>query len=431
MKKGQWIIGCAAAAGPFWIACDGAPSEEGGTSGGSSATGGSEQIAGGAASGGVLVASGGAFPSGGASSTGGSLLQGGQSGGGASGGGGSGGASGGGVGGGSSGGDPGSGSAANAGGAATGGASGGDSSGGSESGGATGAGGASELTQQEIEEALARPKQEFRFHHVHINSQSPQDSVDFYVEHFEATDLALSTQTKAALSGSHWLLFDQFDAGPAPWELTSALFHLGFGVGSVPSDHDDLVAAGVESETEPFHTSERLCNGGAGTPNVAFLYGPDREVFEINVAAGPDLRHLHFISADPNAAGQWYVEHVGISSGTPNPSETVSTCNEIQISPIYGGNLDGIQIFWYPVEFAHGYYPALWANKDDFDPQRGRAIDHIALSVEDLDRAVTRLRAEGVTVEQFPRVADDAAFRSAFVAGPDRIEIEIVEGHVQ
>lgn len=299
------------------------------------------------------------------------------------------------------------------------------------SGGATGGVSVPELTPDEIAEALAVPRQEFRFHHVHVNAAEPELSVAFYAQHLDATDLGWSGSVQAVRSGTHWLVFEQEDNPPAPSDLVSALFHVGFGVDDVQDGYDAFVLAGVVSETPPFNTASRLCTGGAGSPNVAFLYGPDREVFEINPAASPDLRHLHFLSSDPNGAGEWYVEHLGVSSSTPNPSETVTYCNDIQISPTYTGNLDAIQALWYPVEFAHGYYPDSWEGRSDFEPQRGRAVDHIALSVEDLDRAVTRLRAEGVSVVQFPEAALDGRVRSAFIAGPDRIEIEIVEGHVE
>lgn len=41
------------------------------------------------------------------------------------------------------------------------------------------------------------------------------------------------------------------------------------------------------------------------------------------------------------------------------------------------------------------------------------------------------LRAEGVNVVQFPEANLEGQLRSAFIEGPDRIAIEIVEGHVE
>ena len=54
-------------------------------------------------------------------------------------------------------------------------------------------------------------------------------------------------------------------------------------------------------------------------------------------------------------------------------------------------------------------------------------IDHIAFSVEGLDRALAQLEADGVKVLQRPQPAIGGLFRSAFVAAPDGIELEIVE----
>jgi catechol 2,3-dioxygenase-like lactoylglutathione lyase family enzyme len=54
-------------------------------------------------------------------------------------------------------------------------------------------------------------------------------------------------------------------------------------------------------------------------------------------------------------------------------------------------------------------------------------IDHVAVSVDNLDQTLARLRAEGVTVLTAPRTT--SGMRSAFVQAPDHMELEIVEGH--
>jgi catechol 2,3-dioxygenase-like lactoylglutathione lyase family enzyme len=285
------------------------------------------------------------------------------------------------------------------------------------------------LTPQQIKDALAMPQQTFRFHHVHLNSVDPTGSVAFYGNNFKATDLGFTSSSRAVRSADHWLVFDLVTS-PPPWELTSPIFHIGFGVNDVQKGYDALIASGVVSETAPLNTGQRLCNGGGTTPTAAFLYGPDREVFEINVASAPDLRHVHFLSSDPLAAGQFFVDHLGISSSASYSSTTVGTCNGVQDSPISGGTLDGITFYWYPIGFGRGYYPDIWAGKTGFDSPRGRALDHIAFSVQDLDRAVLRLRAEGVTLLQSASTTLEGRLRSAFVSGPDGVEIEIVEGHI-
>jgi predicted enzyme related to lactoylglutathione lyase len=49
--------------------------------------------------------------------------------------------------------------------------------------------------------------------------------------------------------------------------------------------------------------------------------------------------------------------------------------------------------------------------------------------VDDLDATLARLRREGVRVLSGPRKAD--GLRSAFIEAPDKMELELVEGHAR
>jgi len=51
------------------------------------------------------------------------------------------------------------------------------------------------------------------------------------------------------------------------------------------------------------------------------------------------------------------------------------------------------------------------------------------VSVDDLDATLARLKQEGVKVLSEPRKAD--GLRSAFIEAPDRMELELVEGHAR
>ena len=51
----------------------------------------------------------------------------------------------------------------------------------------------------------------------------------------------------------------------------------------------------------------------------------------------------------------------------------------------------------------------------------------MAFSVDNLDETLARLKSEGVTIVSGPRKADGV--RSAFIQAPDRMELELVEGH--
>jgi len=92
-----------------------------------------------------------------------------------------------------------------------------------------------------------------------------------------------------------------------------------------------------------------------------------------------------------------------------------------------GADLDGIRFYWYPKAFGQGSYPDAWKGRSGFASPRGRVFDHIAFSVEGLDRALAQLEAGGVTVLQRPKPAMNGLFRSAFVSAPDGVELELVE----
>jgi catechol 2,3-dioxygenase-like lactoylglutathione lyase family enzyme len=89
------------------------------------------------------------------------------------------------------------------------------------------------------------------------------------------------------------------------------------------------------------------------------------------------------------------------------------------ISDLVGDNrpADHISMILYPVEYRGG----------TIVPTRGRVVDHLGFSVDDLDATVARLRQDGVKVTAEPRTIADGKIRSAFIAGPDRVAIELLQ----
>lgn len=53
----------------------------------------------------------------------------------------------------------------------------------------------------------------------------------------------------------------------------------------------------------------------------------------------------------------------------------------------------------------------------------------MAISVDDLDTTLARLKQEGVRIISGPRKAD--GLRSAFIEAPDKMQLELVEGHAR
>lgn len=267
----------------------------------------------------------------------------------------------------------------------------------------------------------------FQFHHVHLNSVNPEQAIDFYARHFNAERDLLGGQVPAVRAQDKWLLFDLVSEPPA-WPIVSSLYHIGWGAPEMTPTYERLVADGVAFET-PITDISEVIEAGSGRVFFAYVDGPDHAMTEINTAPADVFQHVHFLSDDPVSTGQWYLRHFGATSGNPDPSREERAHNGLPIYPFMGANLDGVQFWWYPKKWGQGVYPAAWEGRTDFATPRGRVIDHVAFSVDDLDGALARLEADGVTVLQRPQAAVDGLLRSAFIQAPDRVELELVEGH--
>jgi hypothetical protein len=67
----------------------------------------------------------------------------------------------------------------------------------------------------------------------------------------------------------------------------------------------------------------------------------------------------------------------------------------------------------------------IWPHPGKLVSTRGQVVDHVALSVQDLGATLERLKSEGVAVLQ--GVHDWGDTRAAFVEGPDRVALELIE----
>jgi catechol 2,3-dioxygenase-like lactoylglutathione lyase family enzyme len=265
----------------------------------------------------------------------------------------------------------------------------------------------------------------FRFHHVHLNSVDPDKAIDFYAAHFNAARDSFAGKVPAVRAQGKWLLFDKVTQ-PPPWPVLSALYHIGWGAPDMPATYKRLLESGVRFET-PLTDIAQVLEAPAGRAFFAYVDGPDHALIEINGARDDTFQHVHFLSADPVTTGQWYLKHFGATSTNPEPPREARTHNGLQIYPFMGADLDGIRFYWYPQAFGQGSYPEAWKGRSAFASSRGRVIDHIAFSVDGLDRALAQLEADGVRVLQRPMPAMNGLFRSAFVSAPDNLPLEIVE----
>lgn len=246
--------------------------------------------------------------------------------------------------------------------------------------------------------AVAQEPPKAHFHHIHLNSTDPAAAIDFYKRKF--------------YWDKSWILFTKVKDAP-PSEIVSAIWHFGWGAEDMPATYKKQIDSGTKFET-PITDISDLVGKPAGSFFFAYVDGPDHALIELNTAPHHHFGHVHLLSEDPIAAGQWYKKHFGIP-GYIGP-RTARIYRGVHVEPVASLTMDNVNIIIYPVEYARDAMPDLWKDRQGFEPTKGRVVDHLAFSVSNLHETLERLRKNGV------RVMD-----GGFIEGPDRIRIELVE----
>jgi catechol 2,3-dioxygenase-like lactoylglutathione lyase family enzyme len=114
--------------------------------------------------------------------------------------------------------------------------------------------------------------------------------------------------------------------------------------------------------------------------------------------------------------------------GKEPPSREPAFYKGYQVGPSMSLMSDNINIIIFPMEFVRKAYPDEWKDRAGFDSTEGRVVDHIGFSFENLTDALERMRKDGVKVTQEIQTAFHGKVKYAFIEGPDRVRIELVEG---
>ena len=263
------------------------------------------------------------------------------------------------------------------------------------------------------------------FHHAHLNSVDPAAAIDFYTTHLSG-ERATFDGKAAVWTQKSWLLFTKVKQ-PPPSEIISPLFHIGWGAEDMKAEFERQMKLGTTFQTVLTDGVELF---GAGTRDRNFfmyLDGPDHVTIEVQSAMHHDFMHVHLFSDDPVAAAAWYQQHLGIA--TRSTLDTVRAFRGIPTGPSASMQLDDVTFWLYPTAHAKALYGGQWKGRTRFATNRGRALDHVAVSVDNLDETLARLKQEGVRVLVGPRKVD--GLRSAFIEAPDAMALELVEGQAR
>lgn len=299
------------------------------------------------------------------------------------------------------------------------------------------------------------------FHHLHLNSINPEAAIDFYTKQFPATSKVTFAGQPALKSPNNVLVLFEKVAAPPPTQPQTAFWHFGWHVTDVHKSIQAFTGRGVTllplytgDAAGTVFTSADTWPGAGGALGLtqagiaaakangvkpafgagfAYLRGPDDALVEYQGNMPVErFNHVHFFHDQPFCAQIWYQTHlnVPVRRAANQPARTAENCRVTRgadatwpalehtgmyrapsiTSTVFGD----VSLFWY---MNQGDTPAA--------PSRGHLMDHIALSVTDLDDWVAKLRAGGVTFLQ--QVYTVGEHRAVMIEGPSREAIELIE----
>jgi catechol 2,3-dioxygenase-like lactoylglutathione lyase family enzyme len=264
------------------------------------------------------------------------------------------------------------------------------------------------------------------FHHVHLNTTDPAKAIEFYTGKFDCDKAKFAGAMDAVKAQDVWLLFTKVAEAP-PWELVSPIWHIGWGAEDMKASYQKQLDMGTK-----FFTPITDISDLAHVPGFYYAYvdGPDHALIELNTAGHHHFGHLHLFSDDPVAAGEWYMKYFGAKRrGTQPVSREPRFYKEFQVGPSMSLTMDAVNIIIYPSQLARQSYPEQWKGRSGLASSKGRSIDHVGFSVENLPETLGRLRKDNVPVTAEPRAIFGGKLQYAFIEGPDKIRIELVEDH--
>ena len=273
----------------------------------------------------------------------------------------------------------------------------------------------------------APPAPPAHFHHVHLNSTDPAAAIAFYTSKFDCEKSRFAGLMDGVWAQKSWLLFNKTEKPPKT-EITSAIWHIGWGAENMKETYQKQLDSGTKFETPLTDISDIGGGNAQGVFFFAYVDGPDHQLIELNTANHHHFGHIHLLSKDPIAAGEWYMKEFGmVRRGSGPISREPRMYHGFQIGPSMSLMMDNVNFIIFPMEYAKKQWPELWKDRADFESSKGHVTDHIGFSVDNLEQTLASLKKDGVKVTDEPRSVAGGKIKYAFIEGPDHIRIEVVE----
>ena len=298
------------------------------------------------------------------------------------------------------------------------------------------------------------------FHHLALNSTDPAAAIAFYVKEFPSTSATRWEGLPALSSPTHVLIVFTKVAAPPPADPdVTAYWHFGWNVADSRQSLETFRAqnllvpfytdgqgdfVGISSDTYPYppgvpgRTKAQIAEAIAQkleprrVSGNGYIHGPDGAIVEFTGNAPERFDHVHMWQDDPLCAQLWYETHLeakprrGPAPATPI---TEADCKVPRGSDPSWPSLDRQGTYRFPTggvafdDVAMNWY--MNQTGKPLAPTQGRLMDHVSLSVTDLDAWAAKLKNEGVTFLRQPYAIGDT--RGFMIQGPSHEAIELIE----
>jgi len=265
------------------------------------------------------------------------------------------------------------------------------------------------------------------FHHLHLNVTDPAANINFYTSKFDCEKGKFAGLLDGVWAQKSWMLFTKVSSPPV-WDLNSAIWHFGWGAEDMKATYQKQLDSGTKFFT-PLTDISDIGGGPAGATGrffYAYVEGPDHALIELNTAGHHRFGHIHMFSEDPVAAGEWYTKYFGLVRRGGNKETRIY--RDVPIGPSASLTMDNVNFIIYPAAYSRKAYPEHWKNQKQLSSTKGHVVDHIGFSVDNLAESLEKLRKDGVTVTDEIKSVAGGKIKYAFIEGPDKIRIELVEG---
>ena len=241
------------------------------------------------------------------------------------------------------------------------------------------------------------------YHHVHVTASNATEAVKWYTRYMDCQPLS-DRDDGVDCAGAQVV----FDSRPTlGTSQRTGIDHISFSYADLTAKMAELESVGVRGSGVRL---QRFADGSTlrdvpGLFKYGFIFDPwgtRIELVEDTDTLG--FHHIHLSATDPAATLAWYQQVFGGESARLRD------------------RLDGVLLgdIWLLAMRHEDGTPAATA---------GRAIDHIAFSVENLDSAAARMRRNGIDFLEEPAVPEGgrSSARRAIIGGPDNVSLAVVE----